>query len=349
MKYLTNYVSQGTDGMSAGYVVVEDNGVLKAQKLTFDGTTPQFDGVAEEIADVGIFETGLDEPAYNGSGGGGTAKYYKCDSVDTANKTWSGYELVLQDGVYVVSDTLTEDLAYTGFKPVVGKVYNEGTTILVGMFTTASETLEGCVFAANMQTTSATYNGETVNLEGGTLADAPGYTDGTKALHKTSTTLYDIGEAKDFTEGNISIALSVHCGGGSLNGNYTEYFIKANDAGSMEICCLYQSHNNGSGSNQGTAKPMSGGVITLYDIPFGWNHYVLTFDYSTNMGKVYRNGVLLGSQTASYPDECKLIQKFTVDIKGNDSYMKDLQIYNRVLLEDEITTLYEKAKLPIGV
>ena len=70
MKYLTNYVPQEKGGMSAGYVVVEDNGVLKAQKLSFDGTTPQFDGVAEEITDVGIFETGLDEPAYNGGGGG---------------------------------------------------------------------------------------------------------------------------------------------------------------------------------------------------------------------------------------------------------------------------------------
>lgn len=125
MKYLTNYVPQGTGGMSAGYVVVEDNGVLKAQKLTFDGTTPQFDGVAEEIADVGIFETGLDEPAYNGGGGGGTAKYYKCASVDTANKTWSGYELVLQDDVYAISDVLTEGLTYNGFTPIVGNVYTE--------------------------------------------------------------------------------------------------------------------------------------------------------------------------------------------------------------------------------
>ena len=60
-----------------------------------------------------------------GGGSVGGMKFYKCASVDTDNKTWSGYELVLQDGVYVVSDTLTEDLAYTGFKPVVGKVYSE--------------------------------------------------------------------------------------------------------------------------------------------------------------------------------------------------------------------------------
>ena len=126
MKYLTNYVPAGTstDGMSAGYVVVEEDGVLKAQKLSFDSETPQFDGESEVITDVGIFETGMEEPAYNGSGTGGTVKYYKCTSVDTVNKTWSGYELVLNDGIYVVSDVLAAGLTYSGFTPVVGTVYN---------------------------------------------------------------------------------------------------------------------------------------------------------------------------------------------------------------------------------
>lgn len=135
MKYLTNYVPQEKGGMSAGYVVVEDNGVLKAQKLSFDGTTPQFDGVAEEITDVGIFETGLDEPAYNGGGTGGTAKYYKCVSVDTANKTWSGYELVYNEaGYYELSDVITENLTYSGFIPAVDGIYSADCTIEVSNF-----------------------------------------------------------------------------------------------------------------------------------------------------------------------------------------------------------------------
>jgi hypothetical protein len=52
-------------------------------------------------------------------------KFYKCASVDTANKTWSGYELILQDGVYVVSETMTEGLTYVGFMPFADKIYSE--------------------------------------------------------------------------------------------------------------------------------------------------------------------------------------------------------------------------------
>ena len=155
MKYLTNYVPQEKGGMSAGYVVVEDNGVIKAQKLSFDGTTPQFDGVAEEITDVGIFETGLDEPAYDGGGTGGAAKYYKCSSVNTSEKTWSGYELVLQDGVYVVSDVETMGLVYTSIKPNVGIVYAENALVMVGHYAQKLPT-NGLIFYAPLAEASDT-------------------------------------------------------------------------------------------------------------------------------------------------------------------------------------------------
>jgi hypothetical protein len=52
-------------------------------------------------------------------------KFYKCASVDTANKTWSGYELILLDGAYVVSDVLTENLKYTFITPMVESYYSE--------------------------------------------------------------------------------------------------------------------------------------------------------------------------------------------------------------------------------
>ena len=62
-----------------------------------------------------------------GSGGGGSnnMKFYKCASVDTTAETWSGYELLLQDGVYVVSDVLTENLKYTVIMPRVESYYSE--------------------------------------------------------------------------------------------------------------------------------------------------------------------------------------------------------------------------------
>lgn len=134
MKYLTQYVPQGS-GISDGYVVIEEAGVLKAQKLSLDGTTATPDGTAEVIDNIGLFATGMDEPAYEGgTTGGGSCKYYKCASVDTTAKTWSGYELILQEGVYSVSDVVTEGLSYSGFEPLVDRIYSADGMLEVSSF-----------------------------------------------------------------------------------------------------------------------------------------------------------------------------------------------------------------------
>ena len=332
-------IKNATGGMSAGYVVVEDNGVLKAQKLSFDGTTPQFDGVAEEITDVGIFETGMEEPAYNGSGTGEAAKYYKCASVNTSEKTWSGYELILQDGVYVVSDTITEGLTYTGFTPIVGTIYNEDTTLTIGTLFSKAETLEGCVFAANMQTASATYNGETVNLEGITLADAPGYTDGTKALAGGENLNYPVDGANNFADGTISIALSVYWNIGATSGSSPYYFrFPCSNA-----CNFNQDVSGADGYETGVVAFIGSEFRRTNIETSGWHHFVFT--YSKGTVNWYMNGILFQSWASNFaPSSITAIAntfKSVINV-----YMKDLQIYNRVLSEEEIITLYEKAKLP---
>lgn len=134
MKYLTDYVPQGTGEMSDGYVVVEEAGVLKAQKLSFNGTTPTADGTAETLGTVGMFATGMNEPAYAGSGGGSAMKFYQCTAVDTESKTWSGKELVLTDGVYIVSETETTGLEYIYAMPKEGGVYNADCSLVLSSF-----------------------------------------------------------------------------------------------------------------------------------------------------------------------------------------------------------------------
>lgn len=74
-------------------------------------------------------------PFAESSGSGGTsAEYYKCASVDTSAKTWSGYKAVFDStaGTWSFSDTVTEGLSYIGITPVVGKIYSADTTIQVG-------------------------------------------------------------------------------------------------------------------------------------------------------------------------------------------------------------------------
>ena len=57
-------------------------------------------------------------------GGGGSAEYYRCASVDTSAKTWTGYRAVLNEGVYTFEDTVTTGLSYTSVTPQVGSIYS---------------------------------------------------------------------------------------------------------------------------------------------------------------------------------------------------------------------------------
>lgn len=67
------------------------------------------------------------------SGSGGSADYYKCASVDTANKTWTGYKAVITDGIWSFAETNTV-LPYTKLLPAVGKVYDAECTFMVSGF-----------------------------------------------------------------------------------------------------------------------------------------------------------------------------------------------------------------------
>lgn len=90
-----------------------------------------------------------------GAASGGTAiKFYKCASVDAENKTWSGYELMLKDGVYVVSNTLTEGLNYARFAPKVGNSYTADALLMCNIYGIPND---GLVFYASL-------NGETPDV-----------------------------------------------------------------------------------------------------------------------------------------------------------------------------------------
>ena len=63
--------------------------------------------------------------------GGTSAEYYKCASVDTSAKTWSGYKAVWGDNGYTISDDLTEGLVYSGMTPQVGTIYDSTCSVRV--------------------------------------------------------------------------------------------------------------------------------------------------------------------------------------------------------------------------
>ena len=107
--------------------------------------------------------------------GGTSAEYYKCASVDTEAKTWSGYKAVFDStaGTWSFSDTVTGGLSYIGITPVVGKIYSADTTIQVGYIKLAGipndETVKFLLYpksSGTLEDISAGGNGVTVTNTG---------------------------------------------------------------------------------------------------------------------------------------------------------------------------------------
>ena len=80
--------------------------------------------------------------------GGGTATFYKCASVDAANKTWVGYEMMLQDNKYVQSTVLTNGLFFTTVEPVAGNVYTADALITAFPYTGNYGTVESITYSS---------------------------------------------------------------------------------------------------------------------------------------------------------------------------------------------------------
>lgn len=103
--------------------LIQYSGTIKAgQRLVKVGNTFMPVGIG------GAFEPG------SGGDGSNNMKFYKCASVDAASKTWSGYELVLTDGKYSVSDVVMKGLSYSGFEPLVGRIYSADGMLEVSSF-----------------------------------------------------------------------------------------------------------------------------------------------------------------------------------------------------------------------
>lgn len=113
--------NQPTVDVVTGYFINTDG------EITFKA----LDGTTENVQEISIVDTGVEEPDYNKCSTGGM-DFYKCASVDTANKTWTGYKAVLTDGVYAFEENVTENLIYDKIIPEVDRIYTDGCKILVG-------------------------------------------------------------------------------------------------------------------------------------------------------------------------------------------------------------------------
>ena len=85
-------------------------------------------------------------------GGGGSAEYYRCASVDTETHTWTGYKAVLNGGVYTFENTVTQGLVYTSITPVIGNIYSTDALVKVSnIYTGNTIPTDGLVFYAPLK------------------------------------------------------------------------------------------------------------------------------------------------------------------------------------------------------
>lgn len=84
---------------------------------------------------------------------GGSIDFYKCASVDTTTKTWSGYKAVLTDGAYSFDGVATEGLTYgNGLSPVVDGIYDAEALVYVNrLWLGAAAVNEGLVIHVPLQ------------------------------------------------------------------------------------------------------------------------------------------------------------------------------------------------------
>lgn len=274
--------------------------------------------------------------SYTEVGGGGSMSFYKCASVDTTNRKWSGYLASIDSttGVWSFAETATADLPYDRITPSIGKVYDENCTFAVHGYKTGLPE-DGLIFYLPLDTEIGT-------------ADAKGGYPLTKS--------YDA--YLSFTTANGIPCLK--CEGGAIFGpDLISLFPNDTSARFTITAWEVSRYSGGFGagfaySNTGTVK--RGVAISnsrFFYEPFDYfigdmlnttmSFYVCTYDgqnltYKKN-GSVLRTNSTntpFGSATSVYP---------TIGQSSIGSHVSDLQgiaafrIYNRVLDNNEISAL----------
>lgn len=88
--------------------------------------------------------------------------FYKCASVDTVNKTWSGFRAVRKGGAYSFEGAATEGLTYgNGFTPAVDGIYDAEALVYANrLFMGRAALTEGLVYHFPLQTDGMSVDGK---------------------------------------------------------------------------------------------------------------------------------------------------------------------------------------------
>ena len=249
--------------------------------------------------------------------------FYKCASVDTTNKTWSGYKATLKDGIYSFEKNATEGLIYgDAYTPRVDYIYNSNTTVQISkLWDGIIVPQEGLVFHASLTDLTTAETGQSLTS---TLV-VPAVIDGIHCAQfssNSSRVTATIDPINDY--GTTSLWFRAD--------NYSTEALLVLSGNSYVEWNIY---------TRGNYISFGRGGDDLYPAEFStntWHHFVCT----SNKGVVaiYLDGqnVYSGTLDASGGSNLQLSRSS----EPYSGYLANVRVYNRPLDIDEVTLLYNE-------
>ena len=299
-------------------VVVDVDGVSKVQPLAFDGLTPSASGSTEDYV-AKVYATGMSEPDYIGTVQIGGSTFYKCASVDTSAKAWTGYRAVLNDGVYTFEDTVTTGLFYTSVTPQVGKIYSAD-ALVYGVNLYQGIPTDGLVFYAPLYEKKTTAETGQIMSHGGsysyeTYQDVPSL-----VLNKGYVNVDDASTLKPLG----SVFTLCFWSNTSSDEDITVFAVRDSIVTYWDTCCI------------------NGEYYLVEDRTKGrW--YFTAYVQNGSIGQGYINGVKLSTQYNNTLD-LNTATRLVIGARQDDSFswigaLSSFRIYNRALSDKEISLL----------
>lgn len=266
--------------------------------------------------------------------GGTSAEYYKCASVDTSAKTWSGYKAVFDStaGTWSFESGVTAGLAYTSVTPQVGSIYSSDALVKISSMWNGIPSENLVFYLPLTETTIAdigpelTSNGTIThtNMDGIPCA----YFNGSAYLYAPSVSMPTGASPRTLslwfkyknTPGTATSDTALFAGWGTTSslGRFDAY---------VEAQKLYVIYSNGALDSD----------IKIQDT--NWHHILMQNNGTTS--EIYYDGQLAASESK------------TLDTKNNylyigarengefkfDGYLAGIRIYNRIMNDNEIAKL----------
>ena len=252
-------------------------------------------------------------------GSGGSAEYYKCASVDTSTKTWTGYRAVLNEGVYTFENTVTSGLSYTSVTPQAGKIYSQD-ALVYGANLYQGIPTDGLVFYAPLYEKKTTAETGQIMSHGGsysyeTYQDVPSI-----VLNKGYVNVDDVSTLKPLG----SVFTLCFWSNTSSDEDITVFAVRDSIITYWDTCCI-------------------NGEYYLVEDRVKGKWYFSAYVQNGSTGQGYVNGIKLSSEYNSILN-LNSATRLVIGARQDDSFawvgaLSSFRIYNRALSDKEISLL----------